>query len=334
VQNAVQSAVVLITTSEQGWRESGSGFVIYQDEEFSYALTAAHVIRPFKANTIQVNGTKAVLLESPNGKDVDLAVLKCPRLPGVQALAINEFVAPKRAVYGFAFQHLYGEDYFRSEFRGKVSALLTIQGKSSSKSLQAWEIAALAQFRILPGNSGAPLLETGSDRVVGIITHAFNEGLKGIALSPGAIRYVWPDFPGFAEIKDMDDRPPDPGPITRVDDIQKKRFGGQPTRSGRQLTVEVTQKFANYFFFDAVVRSTDDSKLQGPARFFLHDTYPRPQIWIRKVDCGVLALRDIYSYGVYTIGCQVKDKYGNWISLEYDLADLVKRRKLPKVFLR
>jgi hypothetical protein len=65
----------------------------------------------------------------------------------------------------------------------------------------------------------------------------------------------------------------------------------------------------------------------------LHDSYPKPVFWIRKVRDGSRAvLEEVRSYGVYTIGAQVKDAHGQWLGLEFSLSqlpDLPQRFKEP-----
>lgn len=125
--------------------------------------------------------------------------------------------------------------------------------------------------------------------------------------------------------------PPEPGPIVHADDPQKDRWGRQAERSGRILTVTIKEISHRTFAFDASVSSEDGSPLQCPVIFYLHDTYLQPVIWVRDIHDGKSAvLSNVNSYGVYTLGVQVKDANGAWLGLEFDLSTV---KDLPTRFL-
>jgi V8-like Glu-specific endopeptidase len=115
--------------------------------------------------------------------------------------------------------------------------------------------------------------------------------------------------------------PPKPGPVVHDDDPQKDRWGGQSARAGRKLSAAVADASRRLFTCDFTVESTDGSPLEGPVVFHLHDSFPRMVIHVRRVQDGVRAvLEEVVAYGVFTVGAQVKDRHGNWIGLELDLA--------------
>jgi hypothetical protein len=127
------------------------------------------------------------------------------------------------------------------------------------------------------------------------------------------------------------DHPPQPGPIIHPDDLQKGRWGGRAERDGRAVRAVLESVEREVFYFSVVVESTDRSVLQPPVVFHLHDSYPRSVVQVRQVNPqGQAKLSDWNAYGVFTIGVQVRNSMGNWISLELDLAKLA---GLPKHFL-
>jgi Trypsin-like peptidase domain/Effector-associated domain 1 len=120
-----------------------------------------------------------------------------------------------------------------------------------------------------------------------------------------------------------DSKPPEPGPVLYSYDLQKGRWGGLSARNGRQVTVELQEVMHTFFLFNVSVTSTDGSSLQGPVIFHLHDSYRPSVIRVSKINENKTAvLEKVSSYGVYTIGVQVKDAQGDWIGLELDLAKL------------
>jgi hypothetical protein len=130
---------------------------------------------------------------------------------------------------------------------------------------------------------------------------------------------------------DEPEAPPRAGPVLHKEDCQKGRWGGRDERDGRRLEAVLGDVDKNDFDVTLIVRSTDDSLLEGPVVFHLHDTYPRQRIWIRKIrDDTWASLEEVNAYEVFTVGAQVKTRSGRWTALELDLATLP---KLPGRFL-
>ena len=126
------------------------------------------------------------------------------------------------------------------------------------------------------------------------------------------------------------ERPPAPRPIINLDDPQKGRWGGQSARDGRSVRVVIDSVEGDIFYFSVIVESTDRTPLAAPVIFHLHDTFPRSVITIRRIENQQAILREWNAYGVFTIGVQVKNAAGQWMSLEIDLANAP---GLPKRFL-
>jgi hypothetical protein len=117
-------------------------------------------------------------------------------------------------------------------------------------------------------------------------------------------------------------KPPRPGPIRVPDDLQKNRWGGESSKDGRRLSAVLVDTQKKLFFFNIIVESTDGTPLVGPVVFHLHDTFPKPVIYVRKTDGGFAQIEEANAIGVFTIGAQVQRADGEWIGLEYDLSEL------------
>ena len=125
---------------------------------------------------------------------------------------------------------------------------------------------------------------------------------------------------------------PEPGTIIHRKDIQKDRWGGKPERDGRVVHLVLESVEKDVFYFSVIVESTDNSPLEPPVIFHLHDSYPRNVVTIRRIVKERQAvLSEWQSFGVFAIGVQVKDASNKWTSLEIDLADLA---GLPERFLK
>jgi formylglycine-generating enzyme required for sulfatase activity len=117
------------------------------------------------------------------------------------------------------------------------------------------------------------------------------------------------------------------------EDQNKGRFGGKSEAYGRALSVEVDLDSSTpaAFYFDIVVRSVDGTRLAGPVEFFLHESYKRTKITVKKISASEARLSDVSAYETFTIGAQVKDAANVWRRLELDLATVKDaERWLPK----
>ncbi len=188
-----------------------------------------------------------------------------------------------------------------------------------------WELVAMHQSLGIKGPAGRT-----SEVREGIAITAIRDALKrkgkvGYLDGESASRGV-----NLSADSTRDASPPKPGPVKHNDDPQRDRWGGEVQRDGRRVTVELLKTFSRTFLFNVVVESTDGTPLEGPVIFHLHDTFPRSVIHIRRIRPGNRAIfEEVTSYGVFTIGVQVKNGRAEWIGLEYDLAQL---EELPQRF--
>jgi hypothetical protein len=111
-----------------------------------------------------------------------------------------------------------------------------------------------------------------------------------------------------------------PGLSRYEDDIQKGRWGGRASVRGRRLRALYLGGDQNWFDCSLVVESTDGSKLEGPFRFHLHDSFSPSAVEVGKVHLDRYAMVErITAYETFTTAVEVKDYKGNWLSLELDL---------------
>ena len=220
----------------------------------------------------------------------------------------------------------------REHFSGKVLRQLSIRSAKLGSDVAAFDFqTSEAGGRIHAGNSGSPVTVDG--RVVGVLCHGSSDSRTGIAISSSSIAA---HFPNLAEssrstLAEDDAWPPEPSRlILHKDDLRRGMFADENGVShseiaGRRLRLQLCERpSSNVFYFDAIIESVDGSDLVGPARFFLHDTYPRSVIWVRKVDPDQrsITLREISSTGAYTLGAQIRDRTGTWVGLEASVADI------------
>src|SRR5271166_5313477 len=98
--------------------------------------------------------------------------------------------------------------------------------------------------------------------------------------------------------------PPKPGPVQDADDTQRGRWGGAAEREGRRLEARFLDSDAERFYFDLTVSSTDGSRLQGPVRFHLHNSYEKSVRSIKIRDQARAVSEPIVASETYTVGAQ------------------------------
>ena len=114
-----------------------------------------------------------------------------------------------------------------------------------------------------------------------------------------------------------------------TNDPQKNRFGGEPTRNGRELraAVEESDYLPGLYYVTLEVRATahPPKPLMGTVTFYLHDTFDQPVQTVAVSKEGVARL-EVSAYGAFTVGA-VADE-GETL-LELDLAEVA---EFPKAF--
>jgi len=348
-------AIVLVNSSVATNQSFGTGFVIASSQTTTHILTCDHVVTQMgDPSTLQAAGCPATLVASaPPGLDLAILAIDTPGGQPMTPLALATKVGENRSGDHTAkrehmvcgFQPLYRMMDRTKVIRESMSVSLTrpvqFQVLRTGRSHEGWFMTVASDGQtIREGMSGSPVLwkegKKNGNVVVAIVTDArvgeSPDGWSLSLLSADARAFLTPylaQLPPAVSQADSYPRPDDP-PITNIDDPQNGRWGGKSEHNGRKLGIANLTWDESYLYFDVVVSSTDGSPLQGPVRFHLHDTYSRNIYWIRKIQSDNTAiLQEVNGDGVYTIGAQVRDKDGNWIGLEYDLARI---RNIPKRF--
>jgi len=326
---------VLLTSSTRGMRDCGSGFVISRDDEAAYVATCNHVLEELRSDqqTLTVNGLVAEEYASGAGQGIDLAIVRVKGLDVAPAPIGGKRSKSGSPVGSHGFYHLHGNHYLRSTCSGKVGSTSTMRSQlDRASAVESIEIRLDKNHEIRVGNSGSPIIEVKSGEVIGVLAFRSADGRIGYALGVSALRQIAPGLLGLGPTASERTGPPPLPPVTHPRDPQRGRFGGRRSDGFVTLEAEDVESFGeSHFRFDATVRPERKGvSLVGPARFHLHDSFPRSIVSVRKVDSrGRLTLRDISSYGVFVVGCQVRDAAGSWHAVEIDLDEL---SDLPKIF--
>ncbi|GAK54552.1 GUN4-like protein [Candidatus Moduliflexus flocculans] len=210
------NAIVNITSAAPDTVGFGTGFVIYRDQAGDYVLTCKHVVNAVGKETILADGIAAQEIASGSETGFDLAILRIekslPRQPLVLRMAqtpCGQFVT--RGHYSLSSDTITEGGYTKkADIRLSETLIGQLDAASRTElreadgcSVSAWwlDLPPNAKHLLQPGYSGAPLIETTSGAVVGVISIRFDGGGRGLAISTQAIRLIWPNHPAnlFAE---------------------------------------------------------------------------------------------------------------------------------------
>ena len=215
------AAIALISSSADP-KTFGTGFVVHQDEEFSYLVTCAHVVRAVEnanqkngeAGRLLVNNLAATVIAQGEPDAIDLAVLCVPRLWDRQPLRLRAAGMAGAAI------RLAGQCERESK-SAKVAEWLEgclekeIALTSPGATVGGWRLRFAEEDRVQAGYSGGPVFC--GDAVAAVAAIQLDKaGEQAIAISIDALSKIWPGMP--------------PGLIERP-----TRTGGEPQRKRRLI---------------------------------------------------------------------------------------------------
>ncbi|WP_346294247.1 serine protease [Sphaerothrix gracilis] len=179
--------------------EFGTGFFIYENSTFMYAITCAHVVEKAQEQAekyqILVNGETAFL--EAYSLDADIAVLKVNTAKEYPMLQLSDSAYKEQKV------RIIGIPPFdKRRERRELIALDGILSKSSKwfmsgrNKVPIWYLALDdPEFRLKPGFSGAPVVDQATSNVVGILSIQIKDGHRGIAICTSSIKLIWEQLP-------------------------------------------------------------------------------------------------------------------------------------------
>ncbi|NJM05872.1 trypsin-like peptidase domain-containing protein [Candidatus Gracilibacteria bacterium] len=189
-------SIVQITSSDPKNRSFGSGFVCYRRDSEAYIVTCAHVVRDVGGPAqVHAGGQAATLVAIGEAFLRDLAVLRTD-LPDEQLVPLS--LGRALGQPGLAIKVVGFSDYERDvRVRRDVHALLGdssgLAGLGDAREVAAWDLRITGENRLLPGYSGAPVLNAAS-QVVAVASR--REGnTSGLAIAIEELLLVWPEAP-------------------------------------------------------------------------------------------------------------------------------------------
>lgn len=195
-------SVILITNKDIKNKSFGTGFVIHRDEEATYLLTCAHVVRDVggvnelcERCELWAGGEEATIIPS-KGSDFDLAVL---RVEGLYDKPLLKLCAAGAENKPFIINGYYDFDDKNTrlgrDISGKLGQQTELPSQNGSQKINAWDLKIEGEYTLQPGYSGSPVIDKENSYVLGVVSHRIGEGEKGLAISIDALAKVWTEMP-------------------------------------------------------------------------------------------------------------------------------------------
>lgn len=193
------NSITLITVSSPDSRNFGTGFVIHQDERFTYLLTCAHVVKKGLGDNgnITVSGLPATVAANGEEDGFDLAVLKVEGLRDKKPLKLRKLGEKDIQSFVAAGFSLYDKVYLLKTVVGELGDPIPLETTQCQARTRAWELKIQGENYLQRGYSGSPVIDEVSNCVLGVISHKEGNGEKGLAISVEALEKIWQEMPLF-----------------------------------------------------------------------------------------------------------------------------------------
>ncbi|MGB3514242.1 MAG: trypsin-like peptidase domain-containing protein, partial [Microcoleaceae cyanobacterium] len=195
----LEKSIVLITSASDNSRKAnliGTGFPFYQEQNYTYLLTCAHVVNDVGGEeNLLVNSIPAKVVGIGDITGFDLAVLRVENLKDILPLQLINLSQGENRKFQIAGHYLYGEEKKRS-----LQIVDGVLGKKSfltqnNQKVIAWKLLINQGYRLRQGYSGAPVVDLETGHVLGIATNMEKDGTEGLAISIETLKYIWPKMP-------------------------------------------------------------------------------------------------------------------------------------------
>jgi S1-C subfamily serine protease len=163
-------SVVLIESKEDNNRRFGTGFIIYQDKQITYLLTCSHVVEDVGGiEKVKAAGESATVIAFDGSDGFDLAVLRIDSLFIKKPLDLGRFAEKGNTFKAVGYKSYDGKRFLREPIRGKLGEQVVLQSKLHIEPILAWYLKIDEEYSLQPGNSGSPVIDEASGKVLGVV---------------------------------------------------------------------------------------------------------------------------------------------------------------------
>ena len=200
MDDVYKDAVFPISGDRDNSKGYGSGFVVYRNETHVFILTCFHVLRKICGDAqsidkerIWVAGKHPTEVFPPEESDIhDLALLQVESIENARPFPLMDSLASEMSVYIPVCQKLT-RDFDVEPLQGVVEKENVRMSPYCGCRLDSCKLKMDPDCDLNDGNSGAPVVDAGTDHVVAIVTHDQKKGIVGRAVSIVGLKHIWPD---------------------------------------------------------------------------------------------------------------------------------------------
>jgi hypothetical protein len=197
--NFSDSVVLITSSSAEHSRNFGTGFVIYQDEQVTYLLTCAHVVRDVGGSEqIKADGMPATVAASGDEQGFDLAVLRIEGVldkPRLSLCAIGE--EEKSFIISGFYEFASRTPPVLRNLRGNLGEQIKLTSSDRRERINAWDLRIESKHHLQPGYSGSPVIDEATGYVLGVVSYRIGKGEEGLAISIEALNKIWVKMPHY-----------------------------------------------------------------------------------------------------------------------------------------
>ena len=188
----VQDSVFLVTSSDQGNQQFGTGFAVDRDEAATYFLTCRHVVTDVGGqNRVKVGDRPAKVVASGSKDGLhDLAVLRVEDSLDMPILRLRISGERGNSVALAGFRSFAGAFIIRS-IRGTLGEWIGLEARQRLGRIVAWDLKITGDFDLERGYSGSPVIDDNTSDVIAIASHRIGNR-KGVAISIRTVDQIWP----------------------------------------------------------------------------------------------------------------------------------------------
>lgn len=188
-----QNSVVLVRSTDPGEQSFGTGFVIHKDEQASYIVTCAHVVRAVGGpGKVEVNGIPAWVVASSPEEGADLAVV---RIEGHFAPPPLPLSVEKGESFSTAGFQRTSKQIINRVLHGTFGKQVWVHlAGQAADPIQAWDLEITDKDPLQEGYSGSPVINE-HNHVVGVVNTLRGDGARGMAIAIEAVAKIWLEMP-------------------------------------------------------------------------------------------------------------------------------------------
>jgi hypothetical protein len=197
----LQSHIVLISSRDSGNHFFGTGFIFYRDQEGTYVLTCAHVVKDvggednvavssFPAKIVAYGGQ----IHDSKEAGLDLAVLRVDDSLGKSGLTLRLAGKKGDRVTVSGFRHHGIGQHLLKPLDGVLGEPVALEYTGSPDRFRAWELITSDEDPLQKGYSGSPVVDQASGCVLGVASHIESQ-TKGLIISVEGLPRIWQGMP-------------------------------------------------------------------------------------------------------------------------------------------